>query len=81
MVDDHPGEARPYLMNQIADSLLIDRAEIQAVLATGTHKELLAHLTSYTQEELRPLRIRRGAVTAKPFPWASKRKKTPPHSN
>ena len=67
-VDDHPDETRPYALNQIADSLLIDRQEIEAVLASGTMAQLQAHLGGYTKDELKPIRIRTAGVTARAFP-------------
>jgi hypothetical protein len=66
-VDDHPGDARPYAINQIADSLLIRREEILAVFERGTAAELRAHLSKHTQEQLKPLRIRQEQVEARAF--------------
>jgi hypothetical protein len=57
-VDDHPAQTRPYAINAIADSLLIDRTEIHRVLAEGTEEELRAHLERYTKAELKPLHLR-----------------------
>lgn len=57
-VDDHPAQTRPYAINAIADSLLIDRAEIHKVLAEGTSEELHAHLARYTKAQLKPLHLR-----------------------
>jgi hypothetical protein len=59
-VDDHPGEPRPYVLNQIADSLLIEHKQIGAVLESWTAEQLSEHLSGFTQEELRPVRFRRG---------------------
>jgi len=58
-VDDHPGEPRPYALNQIADGLLVPRAEIQTVLETWTREQLVRHLEQFTQKELKPPRLRR----------------------
>lgn len=66
-VDDHPGECRPYAINQVADSLLIERSEIRQVLAEGTNAQLRAHLSEHTKEELKPLRMRKGGAVARPF--------------
>lgn len=57
-VDHHPNETRPYAVNAIADSLLIDRGEIQRVLEEGTEDELRAHLSKYTKAQLKPLHLR-----------------------
>lgn len=70
-IDDHPPQTRPYAINQIADSLLVDRAEILEVLDRGTELELRAHLRRYTQAELKPLHIRKDQAQPKPFPFAS----------
>lgn len=67
-VDDHPTETRPYAINQIADSLLIDRSEILDVLESGTPEQLQRHLSRYTAEELKPLRMRQTHATRLPFP-------------
>jgi hypothetical protein len=58
-VDDHPGEPRPYMLNQIADSLRIDRDKINEALEHWTPTMLREHLAQYTQDELRPVHIRR----------------------
>ena len=58
-VDDHPAETRPYVLNAIADALLIERDEIRAVLRDGTEEDLRAHLGRYTQDQLKPFRVRR----------------------
>jgi hypothetical protein len=68
-VDDHPSETRPYAINQIADSWLIDRAEIRDVLRSGTEAQLRRHLERYTKEQLKPVRIRREQVPC--FAFAS----------
>jgi hypothetical protein len=57
-VDDHPGEPRPYVLNQIADSLRIDRRQIGDVLGTWSHEQLQEHLSHFTQQELRPVKLR-----------------------
>jgi hypothetical protein len=62
-VDDHPDQARPYAVNAIADSLLIDRKEIHRVLAEGTEEQLRAHLGKYTKAQLRPLHVRNEQAT------------------
>lgn len=58
-VDDHPSETRPYVLNAIADALLIERDEVRSVLKTGTEEQLRTHLGQYTQDELKPFRVRR----------------------
>ncbi len=70
-VDNHPGVCRPYVVNQVADSLLVDRTEIRQVLDSGTHVELVAHLKHYTKEELKPIKYRSGQVAARSF-WNGK---------
>lgn len=66
-VDDHPNQARPYAINAIADSLLIDRAEIHQVLAEGTKEQLSAHLSKYTKGQLKPLHLRNEQATCLQF--------------
>lgn len=66
-VDDHPGDARPYAINQIADSLLIRRGEIHDVLDRGTRAELRDHLSQYTKEDLKPIRFRTASVALRSF--------------
>jgi hypothetical protein len=66
-VDGHRRETLPYAVNQIADSLLVDRKEIHDVLASGTEAQLRRHLSSYTQEQLKPLRVRSEHVQCHPF--------------
>lgn len=68
-VDDHPGEARPYAINQVADSLLIRREEIVDVLGRGTRAELRDHLSQYTKEQLKPIRIRVEQIECRSF-WS-----------
>lgn len=70
-VDNHPAQQRPYALNAIADSLLIERDEIHRVLAQGTEDELRAHLSRYTKSQLKPLHLRNEqAVCLKFFPAA-----------
>lgn len=66
-VDNHPHETRPYALNAIADSLLIDRGEIHQVLAEGTSEELRAHLSQYTKAQLKPLHLRNEQATCLKF--------------
>jgi len=66
-VDNHPDQGRPYALNAIADSLLIDRKEIEHVLAEGTAEELRAHLSQYTQAQLKPLHMRNEQATCLRF--------------
>jgi hypothetical protein len=66
-VDSHPAETRPYAINAIADSLLIDRKEIHRVLAEGTEEQLRAHLSGYTKAQLKPLHLRHEQATCRPF--------------
>jgi hypothetical protein len=66
-VDNHPDQARPYALNAIADSLLIDRKEIHRVLAEGTAEELRAHLSKYTKAQLKPLHLRNEQATCLRF--------------
>ena len=58
---------RPYALNAIADALLIERDEIRMVLENGDKVQLHAHLSQYTQEELKPLRVRRKHPERRPF--------------
>jgi hypothetical protein len=57
-IDTHPQIVRPYALNQIADSLRIARADVMEVLASWSHEELVGHLSRFSQEELRPVRLR-----------------------
>jgi hypothetical protein len=58
---------RPYALNQIADTLLIDRQEIHAVLRDGTETQLRAHLAKYTKAELKPLHLRNEQAVCRQF--------------
>lgn len=53
-VDGHPAETRPYVLNAIADSLMIDRKEIERVLNEGTTNQLRKHLSRFTKAQLKP---------------------------
>ncbi len=66
-VDDHPAQLRPYALNAIADSLMIDRTEIRRVLTDGTEAELRAHLSKHTKEQLKPLRLRNEQASCSKF--------------
>jgi hypothetical protein len=66
-VDDHPSQTRPYVLNQIADVLLIERDEIRSVLERGSEQRLRQHLEQYTKEQLKPLAIRTDNPPRKPF--------------
>ena len=66
-LDSHPAQVRPYALNQIADTLLIERKEIHAVLQDGTEAELRAHLARYTKAELKPLHMRNEQAVCKKF--------------
>jgi hypothetical protein len=68
-VDNHPAEQRPYALNAIADSLLVERGEIHRVLKEATVAEMRAHLSRYTKKQLKPLHLRNEqAVCLKFFP-------------
>jgi hypothetical protein len=58
-VDDHPREVRPYVLNDVADRLRVDRAEVLDVLANWTPERLLAHLECFSSDELKPPSFRR----------------------
>lgn len=66
-IDSHPDQARPYQPNSIADTLLIDRSEIRAVLERGTEAQLRKHLERYTKDQLKPLSFRRDDPERYPF--------------
>jgi len=53
-VDDHPSEPRPYAIRQVADCLRIPRKEIKEILADWTSDDLVAHLSKFTADELKP---------------------------
>jgi hypothetical protein len=57
-IDTHPEVVRPYALNQIADSLRLARTDILGVLDSWTHEQLVEHLSQFTQEQLRPVRLR-----------------------
>jgi hypothetical protein len=59
-VDDHPKETRPYQLNQLADTLCLDRKDIITVLEDWTPDQLQAHLGQQTKDALTPPRHRRG---------------------
>ena len=46
-------------LNQIADTLRIERSNIERWLAEGTHEELVVHLRRYPAEVLESLAIER----------------------
>lgn len=59
-IDDHPGEARPYVLRQIRDCLRLRNTEqVVEVLTTWTREQLVEHLQRFTHEELKPPAIRR----------------------
>jgi hypothetical protein len=58
-IDDHPSEARPYVLNDIASRWRVDRAMIETVLASWTAEQLQAHLQTFTSDELRAPSMRR----------------------
>ena len=66
-VDSHPAQARPYVLNAIADSLLIGRNEILRVLKEGTQAQLRAHLSKYTKVQLKPLHLRNEQCVCQQF--------------
>jgi hypothetical protein len=66
-LDSHPAQVRPYVLNQIADSLLVDRQEIRRVLAEATATQLLAHLSKYMKDQLKPLHVRNQQTLCKRF--------------
>jgi hypothetical protein len=66
-VDDHPAETRPYVLNAIADALLIDRNEIRVVLKVGTAAQLRAHLSKYERGDLKPFHMRQEHPQRHPF--------------
>jgi hypothetical protein len=43
-IDTHPKVVRPYALNQIADSLRLERVAIMGVLDSWTHAQPVAHL-------------------------------------
>lgn len=49
----HRKEVAKSAYGQISRRLLLDRKVIEEVLADWTHEQLMAHLQSYTAEELR----------------------------
>ena len=66
-LDDHPAQVRPYALNAIADSLLIERQEIRRVLREATPDQLRAHLSKYTKAQLKPLHLRNEQAVCKQF--------------
>jgi hypothetical protein len=58
-VDDHPRDARPYQVPQIARSLRLDRKKLLEALESWGPHELRAHLGRFTKEELLPKNYRR----------------------
>jgi hypothetical protein len=66
-VDSHPAQTRPYVLNAVADSLLINRDEIRRVLKEGTQAQLRAHLARYTKAQLKPLHLRNEQCVCRQF--------------
>ena len=60
MVSSHRPKGRVLnsVMNSVADALLIDRKDIDEVLETWSHEQLVAHLEKHTQEQLKPRSMR-----------------------
>jgi hypothetical protein len=58
-IDDHPREARPYVLNDIADRLRVERSAVLDVLASWSREQLVTHLQQFTHEELKPPALRR----------------------
>lgn len=58
-IDDHPGEARPYVLGDIAKCLNVEKAEVVTVLTTWSRAQLVAHLEQFTAAELMPPRFRK----------------------
>ncbi len=58
-VDDHPRDARPYVLNDVANRLRIDRSEILHALTDWTPEQLVAHLEAFSSDELKPPSLRR----------------------
>lgn len=46
-------------LNQVADTLRIERTDIERWLEDGTHEELIAHLERYSADVLESLAIER----------------------
>jgi len=57
-VSDHRPEPSRRSLNDIADRLRINRAEIEEALASWTHEQLVAHLETFTADELKAPAIR-----------------------
>lgn len=57
-IDDHPGEARPYVLGDIAKRLRINKDDVEVVLGTWTREQLIAHLEQFTSDELKPPALR-----------------------
>lgn len=59
-VDDHPGECRPYVLNDIRRRWRIpDGISTQTALKDWAPAQLKQHLEQFTQEQLRPPSYRR----------------------
>ncbi|MCW3046655.1 MAG: hypothetical protein JWO74_939 [Solirubrobacterales bacterium] len=61
MVSSHrdKGRVKRSVLNNIADSLLVHRGDIETVLDTWSHDQLIEHLERHTAEQLKPLHLRR----------------------
>lgn len=58
-VDDHPSDARPYVLKDVADRLRVERDQVEHVLEHWTHEELIEHLRQFPSGELKPPALRR----------------------
>lgn len=59
-IDTHARETRPYVVGQLAAALHLPKDEVLERIATWTPADLLAHLATFTKDELTPPRNRPG---------------------
>lgn len=57
-VDTHPTDARPYVLNDIADRFKVERDAILTVLSEWTNEQLKAHLEKFPKADLMPPQCR-----------------------
>ena len=58
-IDGHRKWAMPYVLNDLARILRIERDDVLTVFGEWTHEQLVVHLEQFTSEELRPPAYRR----------------------
>lgn len=58
-IDGHRKWAMPYVLNDIARNLRLERDDLLTALGDWTHEDLVGHLSTFTAAELKPPALRR----------------------